>query len=115
MDTVFVTNLAVQTIIGIHPEERTTPQQVLISFELQADTTKAARSDDINDALDYHSAAQRVTELVAAGRFQLIETMAERIAAALLEAYPIPRVVVEVRKPGALRDAETVGVRIERG
>ena len=115
MDTVFVTNLAVQTIVGIHPEERTTPQQVLISFELHTDTAKPARSDDISDALDYQGAAQRITELVTAGRFQLIETMAERIAAALLEAYPVPRVVVEVRKPGALHDAETVGVRIERG
>jgi len=115
MDTVFVTNLAVQTIVGIHPEERTTPQQVLISFELQADTAKAAGSDDISDALDYHGAAQRITELVTAGRFQLIETMAERIAAALLEAYAITRVVVEVRKPAALGDAETVGVRIQRG
>jgi dihydroneopterin aldolase len=114
MDVVFVTNLAVETIIGIHPEERTTPQQVLISFELHTDTHTAAQSDDIADAVDYDGASQRITELVSASRFQLIETMAERIAALLLEAYPVNAVSVEVRKPAALSTADTVGVRIER-
>jgi dihydroneopterin aldolase len=114
MDTVFVSNLAVETIIGIHPNERTTPQQVLISFELHADTRTAAHSDDIAHALDYDGASRRITELVGASRFHLIETMAERIASLLLETYPVAGVSVEVRKPAALSDAETVGVRIER-
>ncbi len=114
MDVVFVSNLAVETIIGIHPQERTTPQEVLISFELQADTRKAAQSDDIADALDYAGASQRIIELVTNSRFRLIETMAERIAELLLEAYPLSAVAVEVRKPAALSSAETVGVRIER-
>lgn len=114
MDVVFVTDLALEAIIGIHPEERTTAQPVRISFSLQTDTRNAAGSDDIADAVDYEGACTRVAELVAASRFQLIETMAERIARLLLAEYPVSHVSVEVCKPDALQDAQTVGVRIER-
>ena len=114
MDAVFVKNLAVETIIGILPHERTKPQRVLISFELQAGTSTAALSDDIADALDYAGASKRILEMVRGSRFQLIETLAERIARLLLDTYPVNAVVVEVRKPAALDDADTVGVRIER-
>jgi len=114
MDEVFVTNLALQAIVGIHPEERTNPQPVLVSFTLYADTREAARADRITAAVDYETAARQITELVMASRFQLIETMAERIAELLLAEYPVRRVAVEVRKPTALSNAEAVGVRIER-
>jgi dihydroneopterin aldolase len=114
MDAVYVTNLDLQTIIGVNPEERTTPQQVLISFTLLGDIRPAAAADDIGDAVDYDDAALRITELVSASRFQLIETMAEQIAMLLLAEYPVDSVAVEVRKPAALANAETVGVRIER-
>ena len=55
-----------------------------------------------------------MAELVRASRFELIETLAGHIAALLLDAYPAARVAVEVLKPGAVADAETVGVKIER-
>lgn len=114
MDMVFVTNLSVETIIGILPHERINPRQVLISFELHTDTSTAAGSDDIADAVDYAGASKRIIELITASRFQLIETLAERVAQLLLDTYPVNTVVVEVRKPAALSDAESVGVRIER-
>ena len=114
MDTLFVTNLCVEAIIGIHPHERANTQQILISFEVFGDTRKAAASDNIADAVDYHAASERITELVSASRFQLIESLAERIANLLLAEYPVSRVAVEVRKPAAVGQAETVGLRIER-
>ncbi len=114
MDSVFVRNLTVSTIVGVYPEERTRPQRVIVSFELLADTRAAAQSDDLEDALDYGEAASRVAEFVRGSRFELIEALADGIAALLLEGYPAARVVVEVLKPGAVTDAETVGVKIER-
>ena len=114
MDVVFVTNLALEAIIGIHPEERTTAQPVAISFALQTDTRNAARSDDIVDAVDYEGACMRIAQLVSASHFQLIETMADQIAGLLLAEYPVSHVSVEVCKPDALDNAQTVGVRIER-
>jgi 7,8-dihydroneopterin aldolase/epimerase/oxygenase len=114
VDTVFVRGLTVTAIIGIHPEERVTPQPVRISFAMTADATAAAREDRIEHALDYARACERVTALTVEGRFQLVETLAERIAALLLDEFPTQRVRVEVEKPEAIEAADSVGVSIER-
>lgn len=114
MDTIFIRNLNVQTIVGIHPWERTTPQTVLISLELETDVTSATASDNIADALDYDALAVRIRDFVTLAKFQLIETLAERIAALVLESAAVAQVVVELHKPGAIATADTVGVRIQR-
>ena len=114
-DCTFVRDLMVSAIIGIHPHERLTPQPVRISFELDGDIRAAARSDDITAALDYQRAASQVSELTANGKFLLVETLAERIAALLLHGFPAAHAVrVQVEKPEALPNAGAVGVRIER-
>ncbi len=113
-DTVFIRNLVIQTIIGIHPSERTTPQTVLVSLELETETTTAAADDDIVNALDYERLALRVREFVSQAEFQLIETLAERLASLVLEDLRVTQVSIEVQKPGAIPNAETVGVRIQR-
>ncbi len=113
-DTVFIRNLVIQTIIGIHPAERTTPQTVLVSLELETETTTAAADDDIVNVLDYERLAQRVREFVSQAQFQLIETLAERLASLVLEDLRVTQVSIEVQKPGAIPNAETVGVRIQR-
>jgi dihydroneopterin aldolase len=114
VDEVFVRALEVPAILGIYPHERTTPQPVRISFTMYTDIRAAAASDTIADALDYANAAARVTELAQNGRFNLAETLAERIAELLLGEFRCDRVQVEVEKPAALAEARGVGVRIER-
>lgn len=115
MDSVFVRNLVVTAIIGIHPEERVTPQPVRISFELATDGRAAAANDDIRAALDYQRAAQTVRDITLSAGFQLVETLAERIAERLLSDYPAAASVrVQVEKTAALADAESVGVAITR-
>lgn len=114
-DCTFVRDLVINAIIGIHPNERVIPQPVRISFELDGDIRAAAADDDIAAALDYQHAASRVSELTATGKFLLVETLAERIAAALLHDFPAAHTVrVQVEKPEALANAGAVGVRIER-
>ena len=114
MDSVFVRNLTLSTIIGVYTEERAKPQRVIVSFELFADTRAAALSDNLEDALDYGEAASRVAEFVRGSRFELIEALAEGIATLLLDGYPATRAIVEVLKPGAVAEAQSVGVKIER-
>lgn len=110
----FVRSLTVSAILGIHPEEREQPQPVRISFAMATDASTPARSDDIAQAVDYAAAASRVAALTVAGRFNLVETLAEHIAQLLLTEFPVQRVRVEVEKPEALADADSVGVTIER-
>lgn len=115
MDRVFLRDLRVETIIGIFDWERETPQTVSIDLEMATDVARAAQSDDIADALDYKAVAKRLIAFVGESRFQLVETLAERIAAILREEFDVPWVRVTVNKGGAVRGASGVGVVIERG
>ena len=115
MDTIFLRDLQVEAIIGIYDWERETRQTVSIDLEMATDNRAAAVTDSIEDALNYKSVAKRIIAFVGASDFQLIETLAERIASILLEEFAIPWARVTVSKPGAIRGARNVGVCIERG
>ncbi|HEY5719686.1 MAG TPA: dihydroneopterin aldolase [Gammaproteobacteria bacterium] len=114
MDTIFLRELRVETIIGIFDWERENKQTVSIDLELAADVARAAASDRIEDALDYKRVAKRISAFVAESEFQLVETLAERIAGILLDEFAVAWARVTVNKPGAIRGARDVGVRIER-
>lgn len=115
MDTIFLRDLRVATVIGIFDWERRVKQTVSIDLEMSCDVAKAAASDDISDALDYKCVAKRVIQFVEESEFQLVETLAERIAGLIISEFAVRRVVVNLNKRGAIRGAKDVGIRIERG
>ena len=101
-------------VIGVHDWERETEQTLVFAVDMAADVARAAASDRISDALDYSAVAQTVRDVVTQGKFQLIETAAERVARQLLAGYPLGWVRVEVAKPLS-RDGYTAAVTVERG
>lgn len=113
-DTVFLHDLRVETVIGIWGWERKIRQFVSIDLEMGADVRKAAAQDNIEDTLNYKLVAKRVKSFVSDSTFQLVETLAERIAELVLSEFAVPWVQVSVSKPGAIRGARDVGVRIYR-
>ncbi|MDX1654630.1 MAG: dihydroneopterin aldolase [Candidatus Competibacteraceae bacterium] len=113
MDIVFIRQLKVETVIGVHDWERRIRQTVVLDLELGWDTT--AGEDDLERALDYSKVAERVRTFVEDSRFQLVETLAERLAALLLGEFQLPWLKLTLAKPGAVRGAREVGVIIERG
>ena len=115
MDKVFIKNLEIEAIIGIYDFERTTPQKVVIDMEMSWDNLKAAKSENIDDALNYKLTAQKVIELVQSQHFDLVERLAEEIAAMLMKDMKVPWLRLTVGKPGAVKQSKEVGVCIERG
>lgn len=113
-DTIFLTELKIETVVGIWEWERKIRQTVSIDLEMGADIRRAAASDDIEDTLNYKGVAKRVQQFVADSAFQLVETMAEKIAEIILAEFDVPWVQVRVSKPGAIRGARDVGVLIRR-
>lgn len=113
-DLIHIDDLHVRTIIGINPDERINRQDVFISLTLETDTRAAARSDDINDAVNYRTLTKDVFDLVEASEFLLVERMAQQIADVCLRDDRVTAVRVRVDKPGALRFARSVAVEIER-
>jgi dihydroneopterin aldolase len=115
MDIIFLHNLKVDAVIGIWEWERKIRQTVEIDLDMAADIRKAAESDDVADTLNYKLVAKRVQSFVAESEFQLVETLAERIAGIVTDEFGVHWVRVRVNKPGAIRGARDVGVLIERG
>lgn len=113
-DTIFLRDLKVETVIGIWEWERKIRQTVSIDLEMGADIRHAAVTDHIDDTLNYKAVAKRVQQFVGESSFQLVETLAEKIAALVLDEFDLPWIVVRVSKPGAIRGARDVGVRIYR-
>jgi dihydroneopterin aldolase len=115
MDIIFLHDLKVETVIGIWGWERKIRQAVAIDLDMSADIRKAASSDSVDDTLNYKLVSKRVQQFVADSSFQLVETLAEKIAELILGEFDVAWVRVKVNKPGAIRGARDVGVLIERG
>lgn len=115
MDIVFLRDLRIDTVIGIYAWERRIRQTVSLDLEMGADIRKAAASDAITDTLNYKAVAKRVISFVQASQFQLVETLAERIAELILAEFQVPWLRLRLNKTGAVRGARDVGVIIERG
>lgn len=115
MDIVYINDLKVDTVIGIFDWERRIRQTVSLDLEMATDIRRAADSDDIGDALDYKTIGKRIIAFIEASDFQLVETLAEKVAQLVLEEFPVPWLKLRLSKPGALRGSRDVGVIIERG
>ncbi|HEX7719267.1 MAG TPA: dihydroneopterin aldolase, partial [Woeseiaceae bacterium] len=89
-------------------------QTVSIDLEMGGDMRHAAASDRIEATLNYKAVAKRVQQFVGDSSFQLVETLAEKIATLVLDEFDVPWIRVQVSKPGAIRGARDVGVRIFR-
>jgi len=114
-DRVFVSELEVYCIIGLQAWERQVKQKVRIDLTLETDVRPAAATDGVAEALDYRAVAKRVAEITEGSAYQLVESLAERIAASVLKEFPrAGAVTVRVAKPGAVRFAASVGVEIRR-
>lgn len=115
MDTIFLRDLRIDTVIGIYDWERRIRQTVSLDLEMATDIRKAAASDKIDDTLNYKAVAKRIIGFVEQSEFQLIETLAERVADLVLDEFNIPWIRLTLNKTGAVRGARDVGVIIERG
>lgn len=115
MDIIFIKELEIETIIGIYDWERETRQTVSIDLEMASDIQKSAESDDIEDTLNYKAVGKRIIQFVEESSFELVEKLAEEIAAIVRNEFGVRWLRLTLNKPGALRGSKSVGVVIERG
>ena len=115
LDRIHIRDLLLRCVIGIYDWERRIKQTVCFDIEMATDIRKAAASDAIDDTLDYKSVAKRLIQFVGESEFQLVETLAERVAEIVITEFQVPWVKVTLNKKGAVRHAAGVGIIIERG
>ncbi|MEQ9462516.1 MAG: dihydroneopterin aldolase [Haliea sp.] len=115
MDIVFIRELRADAIIGVYDWERSVRQTLVLDLEMAWDNRPAAAGDAIDAALDYATVSSRVTEHIENSSRQLLETLAEELAALVLAEFGVPWLRLRLCKPGAVQQARDVGVLIERG
>ena len=114
MDIVYIRDLRVDACIGIYDWERKIRQEIKIDLEMGWDNRPAAETDDIQYTLNYKESAKLVAAYVQESEFQLVETLAERVAELLIKEMKLPWVKVSLGKPVAVSGSKEVGVIIER-
>ena len=98
MDKIRITDLEVFYQVGVSDEERSKPQRLLLSIEMEHDFTSAISRDNLADTVDYYAISERLLHFGDDCHWQLIETLSADIAAMILEDFQPKSVSVEVKK-----------------
>ena len=115
MDTIFISDLRIETRIGVYEWEKHVRQPVLLNIEIAMPHSRAGATDELADALDYAAVVQRLKVFLGDHPHELLERLAEEIAALILREFNAPWVRVQLAKMAPLPGVRQLGVRIERG
>ena len=107
--SVFVRGLRVEAGIGVHDHELGRLQPLVIDVTLELAPAAVER---LADTINYETVAQAAHAIVADGHVGLVETFAERLAAACLGDGRVRRCTVRIEKPGALDGAVAAGCEV---
>ncbi|MCA1833205.1 MAG: dihydroneopterin aldolase [Actinomycetota bacterium] len=115
-DLIEVRGLKLRGHHGVTPEERENEQPIIVSLAARLDTRAASATDDLASTLDYEDAVTIVSKIVVGESFQLLETLADRIARAMLSNARVLDVWVRVSKPEVVlaEEVDEVAVEISR-
>ncbi len=114
-DCILIEGLTVEAKVGILPWEKQVPQTLLFDLELYLPLKSAGEQEDLSLSVDYAAVASEIQALVSRQHHDLIETIAERICRHLLQQFSqIESIQLTLRKPAAVRTANSVGLRITR-
>lgn len=105
-----IRNLKAETLLGAYAKERTKTRPVVIHLSIDYDHARALKSDSLKDAVNYAAIEKTITESLPQQKFILLESLAEHVAALVMNIPEVREVTVEIEKPGAMRRAEMVSV-----
>ena len=112
-DQIFIDALTLDALIGVFDHEYETTQRVKVDLSIDLSPVEDSEYNMAN-IVRYDLVVQDIRDLVSAGHIELVETMAEQIAAIVLGYDGVAKVSVSVSKLSAITEADGVGVKIER-
>ena len=115
MDIIFLSEVKIQTKLGVPAWERMVAQTIVLDVEIAMPTSKSCQTDAIEDTIDYGAIVSRMRETLAAKSFQLVEALAEHLCHLIMQEFSAPWIKIKVAKPGILPEVKALGVVIERG
>ena len=111
-ETIHIENLRVECIIGIHPHEREHTQPLLISLSIPWSFAQASASEEIAATVNYSAVAKETTRFVQEGKFQLLETLARRLAQHLGSTFGLGELHLYIQKPEAVAASDGAAVSL---
>ena len=112
---VFLRDMVLFASVGIYPHEQQARQRLRVNVDLGVDEgDPAGPADTLDQVVDYERVANTVRAIVASGHVKLVETLAERIAAACLADPRVRLARIRVEKLDVFADAVSAGVEVER-
>src|SRR5665213_299191 len=111
---VFVRDLTMLALIGIHDAEKLKPQRIVVNIDLSVRESDGPMPDDISHVISYAIIVTKCETIVAEGHVNLVETLAEKFAEACLKDKRVMAARVRIEKPDIIPNATSVGVEIER-
>ncbi len=116
MDTIRIKQLEFYGYHGASDAEQEVGHRYMVDIILELDTRPAAKSDNLQDTVNYSRVAKRIITLGSSLKCRLLETLADKMATEILKEYPVDSVTVHVRKlhPPMNAIVESVGVEIRR-
>lgn len=112
-DQIFIRGQKVSCHIGVPDEERAELQELIVHTKFSPSISSPSYNDQIDQTIDYHAVYLRIEEVAASRPRQLIETLAEDLAAMVLTEFKVAEVSIEIEK-FILPNTECVGVAITR-
>lgn len=115
MDIIFLSEVKVQTKLGVPEWERMTEQTIILDLEIAMPHGRSCQTDEIDDTIDYGVVVARIRQTLKDRSFKLVEALAEHLCQIVLNEFGAPWVKIKVAKPGILPGVKALGVVIERG
>ncbi len=115
MDTIFISELHIETRIGVYEWEKQVPQTIELNVEVGLPGGQARSSERIRDTIDYSKVVTRIERLFAERHFGLLETAADEIAGVITREFGAPWVRLSIAKLAPRPRVKKLGVTIERG
>lgn len=108
-------NHRINCIIGVHPEERTHSQDILIDLKIETNFSMITAEDNLTNAICYATLAEECTQVAQKGRYHMLETLAYELIKHLKKKFHLPWIWISIKKPSAVPSASFAFVELEEG
>ncbi len=115
MDAIIIEGLKVETVVGCFNWERQIIQPLMLDLTINTSLEKASNSDELDDTLNYAEICEISAKVIVDAAPKLIEHAAKLVLDALFSTFPsIESIMITIRKPAIIAQANSVGIRLER-
>ena len=115
MDAIIIEGLKVDTVVGCFNWERQIIQPLMLDLTINSSLEQASNSDELQDTLNYAEICEISAKVIQVAAPKLIEHAAKLVLNALFTTFPaIDSIIITIRKPAIIAQANSVGIRLER-